>query len=67
MIRLSRPLEGHRKSDAFCALIHPSGFIDERTFLTKSVDPGLVLSVDGVDTERLDPDRLDRIAETVAT
>ena len=67
MIRLSRLLRDYRESGAFCALINPCGFIDERTFLTKSGDLGLVLRIEGIDPECLDPDELDRIAETVST
>ncbi len=67
MILLKRPLEGHRENGAFCALIHPCGFSDERTFLTKRGGSGFVLRREGIDPERLDPDKLDRIAETAST
>ena len=38
------------------------GFVDSRTFLTKSGDVGVVIEVRGIDYECLDPAQLDRVA-----
>ena len=62
MTKLSRIRHDHRGSGALHELVNLFGFVDERTFLTKSGDIGVVIRIRGVDDECLDPDQLDRIA-----
>lgn len=54
MLRLDKIIKPWRESDALCDHINLYGFWNETTFLTKSGDLGMVLSVAGVDYESLD-------------
>jgi len=56
MLNLSRVIKSWKESDALSAHINLYGFWTETTFLTKSGDLGMVLSVAGVDYESLDND-----------
>jgi type IV secretion system protein VirB4 len=54
MLRLAKVLKPWKESAALNAHINLYGFWNETTFLTKSGDVGMVLSVPGVDYESLD-------------
>jgi type IV secretion/conjugal transfer VirB4 family ATPase len=56
MLNLSRVIKPWKEADALSAHINLYGFWAETAFLTKSGDPGMVLSVTGVDYESLDND-----------
>ena len=56
MLNLSRIIKPWKEADALSAHINLYGFWTETTFLTKSGDLGMVLSVAGVDYESLDND-----------
>jgi type IV secretion/conjugal transfer VirB4 family ATPase len=56
MLKLSRVIKPWKEADALSAHINLYGFWNETTFLTKSGDLGMVLSVTGVDYESLDND-----------
>jgi type IV secretion system protein VirB4 len=56
MLNLSRVIRPWKEADALSAHINLYGFWTETTFLTKSGDLGMVLSVTGVDYESLDND-----------
>jgi type IV secretion system protein VirB4 len=56
MLNLTRVIKPWKEADALSAHINLYGFWTETTFLTKSGDLGLVLSVAGVDYESLDND-----------
>src|SRR5690606_528250 len=62
MTKLTRIRHDHRDAGALHELVNLFGFVDERTFLTKSGDLGVVIRIRGVDDECLDPDQVDRIA-----
>jgi type IV secretion system protein VirB4 len=56
MLNLARVIKPWKEADALSAHINLYGFWTETTFLTKSGDLGMVLSVAGVDYESLDND-----------
>jgi type IV secretion system protein VirB4 len=56
MLNLARVIQPWKQADALSAHINLYGFWNETTFLTKSGDLGMVLSVAGVDYESLDND-----------
>jgi len=56
MLNLSRIIKPWKEADALSAHINLYGFWNETTFLTKSGDLGMLLSVTGVDYESLDSD-----------
>jgi len=56
MLNLSRVIKPWKEADALSSHINLYGFWTETTFLTKSGDLGMVLSVAGVDYESLDND-----------
>ena len=62
MTKISRIQADHRDAGALHELVNLFGFVDSRTFLTKSGDVGVVIEVRGVDYECLDPAQLDRVA-----
>jgi type IV secretion/conjugal transfer VirB4 family ATPase len=56
MLNLAQVIKPWKEADALSAHINLYGFWNETTFLTKSGDLGMVLSVGGVDYESLDND-----------
>jgi type IV secretion system protein VirB4 len=56
MLNLSKVIKPWKEADSLSAHINLYGFWTETTFLTKSGDLGMVLSVTGVDYESLDND-----------
>jgi type IV secretion system protein VirB4 len=56
MLNIARVIQPWKEADALSAHINLYGFWTETTFLTKSGDLGMVLSVAGVDYESLDND-----------
>jgi len=56
MLNIARVIQPWKEADALSAHINLYGFWTETTFLTKSGDLGMVLSVTGVDYESLDND-----------
>ena len=56
MLNLTRVIKPWKEADALSAHINLYGFWTETTFLTKSGDLGMVLSIGGVDYESLDND-----------
>lgn len=59
MLRLSSITRNWRNSGSLNANVNLFGFWDEHTFITKSGDLGMVLSLRGVDYESLDTAKLD--------
>src|SRR5712692_6527713 len=59
MFKLAQALKGHREAGSLNEQINLFGFVDDRTFLTKSGDVGLVLAVKGVDYECLASSEID--------
>ena len=53
MFRIDRALQPYRESGSLNDRINLFGFIDDRVFLTKSGDVGVILAVKGVDYEGL--------------
>jgi type IV secretion system protein VirB4 len=62
MIRLSEIAKDYQEAGAMNTLIGLSAFVDERCFLTKSGDLGVVFGVEGIDGECLDHAQLDQAA-----
>jgi type IV secretion system protein VirB4 len=62
MIRYSRILKAYRETGALNALVNIHAAIDHYMFLTKSGDLVMLLAVQGVDYECLDPDQIDHLA-----
>jgi type IV secretion system protein VirB4 len=54
VIKLNRIGEDYREAGALHRLVNLLGFMDSNTFLTKSGDVGVVISVRGVDYECVD-------------
>ncbi len=54
MLRIDKVIKPWRDADSLCDHINLYGFWNEKSFLTKSGDLGMVLSVPGVDYESLD-------------
>ena len=63
MRRLPRLLKDYTDTGALNELVNLYGFVDDRVFLTKSGDVGVVLRVRGVDDECLDHGQRARVAE----
>jgi type IV secretion/conjugal transfer VirB4 family ATPase len=63
MFRLDRIDKAHREAGSFNEQINLFGFIDGQVFLTKSGYVGVVLAVEGVDYECLDPATLDNLTK----
>ncbi len=61
MVNLGRAFKDYRESGALNALLAPSSFVDDATFLTKSGGLGMVLGVRGIDYECLDAGVLDAL------
>jgi len=59
MFRLDRALKPYRESGSLNDRINLFGFIDDRVFLTKSGDVGVVLAIKGVDYEGLASNEID--------
>jgi len=62
MIRVGQIVKEFVEAGATSSLIGLYGFVDERTFLTKSGDLGMVFRVPGVDAECLDHAERDHVA-----
>ena len=62
MLTVRRIHKGFRETGALNALIPLYAFVDDRVFLTKGGDLGVVLKVTGVDAECLDHEERDRIS-----
>ena len=60
MFRLTKARKSYREAGPLNEQINLLGFIDDHVFLTKSGDLGVVLSVSGVDYERLDGNAIDQ-------
>ncbi len=54
MIRFDQIAKDYQEAGAMNTLVGLSAFVDERCFLTKSGDLGVVFGVDGIDGECLD-------------
>jgi type IV secretion system protein VirB4 len=61
MINFSWIQKDHREAGALNALVNIHAAIDPYTFLTKSGDLVMMLAVQGVDYECLDPDQIDHL------
>src|SRR5947209_8741139 len=59
MFRLAQALRRYREAGSLNEQINLFGFVDERTFLTKSGDVGVVLAAKGVDYECLASGEID--------
>ena len=58
---LARIVKDYEKAGALNGLVNLYGFVDDHVFLTKSGDLGVVLALDGVDYECLDPDEREAV------
>ncbi len=56
MMPLARIVKDISDAGALNVLLNLYGFVDDQVFLTKSGDLGVVLALQGVDYECLDPD-----------
>jgi hypothetical protein len=65
MLRIDRLIKPWREAAALSDHINLFGFWNERTFLTKSGDLGMVLRVQGVDYESLDRDEQEYAVKTL--
>src|SRR4029453_3203341 len=61
MKRVAQITHDYRDAGAMSDLIPLYGFVDDRTFLTKSGALGAVLALDGVDYECLDPQQREAV------
>lgn len=61
MFKLAQITKDYREAAALCSQVNLFGFVDDETFLTKSGDLGLVLSIEGVDYECLDANAIDNL------
>ena len=48
MFKLKQITKDYREAAALCSQVNLFGFVDDKIFLTKSGDVGIVLSIDGV-------------------
>jgi hypothetical protein len=51
MVKLKRFLKPYKEAGAFHSLFAPQRLVDERVFLTKGNQRGIVLAVEGIDCE----------------
>jgi type IV secretion/conjugal transfer VirB4 family ATPase len=58
---LARIVQDYEASGALNSVVNLYGFVDDQVFLTKSGDLGVVLALDGVDDECLDPDQREAV------
>ena len=63
MFELARAWKGYGEAGSLNEQINLFGFVDERTFLTKSGDVGVVLAVKGVDYECLASNEIDNFTK----
>lgn len=63
MLRLRRIFKNYAETGSFNELVNLYGFIDERVFLTKTGDLGVILEVRGVDYECLDGAAIDGLTK----
>jgi len=61
VFKLKQITNEYREAAALCSQVNLFGFVDDETFLTKSGDVGIVLSIDGVDYECLDTNTIDNL------
>ncbi|MEO8481548.1 MAG: DUF87 domain-containing protein [Acidobacteriota bacterium] len=61
MMRVSQITHGYRDAGAMSDIVPFYGFVDDHTFLTKSGALGIVLALDGVDYECLDPQQREAV------
>jgi type IV secretion system protein VirB4 len=61
MMPFARIFRDYDESGALNSLVNLYGFTDDHVFLTKSGDLGVVLALDGVDYECLDPDQREAV------
>lgn len=63
MLKLAPLSKNFRESGALNQNVPIFGFVDDETFITKAGDLGVVLKVEGVDYECLDPQQLDHLTK----
>jgi type IV secretion system protein VirB4 len=61
MMPLARIVKDYVSTGALNSVVNLYGFVDDQVFLTKSGDLGVVLALDGVDDECLDPDQRETV------
>jgi type IV secretion/conjugal transfer VirB4 family ATPase len=61
MMPLARIVKDYDEAGALNSVVNLYGFADDHVFLTKSGDVGVVLALDGVDYECLDPDQREAV------
>jgi type IV secretory pathway VirB4 component len=61
MMPLARIFKDYDEAGALNSVVNLYGFADDHVFLTKSGDLGVVLALDGVDYECLDPDQREAV------
>ena len=61
MFKLDQITKDYREAAALCSQINLFGFLDEETFLTKTGDLGVVVSISGVDCECLDANTIENL------
>lgn len=65
MVKLKKLLKPYRDASALHTLLGPHRFLDDQVFLTKANQIGLVLSVDGIDSECLTDEKLESISRRI--
>jgi hypothetical protein len=61
VFRLTPVRKEFDEAGVLCAQINLFGFVDEEVFLTKSGDLGVILGIEGVDYECLDPNAIENL------
>jgi len=61
VFRLAQITKDYCEAAALCTQVNLFGFVDDETFLTKSGDLGIVLSIEGVDYECLDKSTVENL------
>ena len=61
MFKLAQIMRDYREAAPLCTQVNLFGFVDDETFLTKSGDLGIVLSIEGVDYECLDANTIENL------
>jgi type IV secretion/conjugal transfer VirB4 family ATPase len=61
VFKLAQITKDYGEAAPLCTQVNLFGFVDDETFLTKSGDLGVVLSIEGVDYECLDANTIDNL------
>src|SRR5260221_6466780 len=67
VFKLNQITKDYREAAALCSQVNLFGFVDDETFLTKSGDLGIVLSIEGVDYECLDANTIENLTRRLTS